>query len=800
VRPLRLAIEGFTAFREPTALDLTGVELFAVTGATGAGKTSIIDALCFALYGCVPRYDDKRLVAPAISQGRNEARVRLDFAVGGATYSAVRVVRRTRGGGATTREATLERTTDGDGAEVMARNERELGDAVESLLGLRYEHFVKCVVLPQGDFARFLHDKAEKRQELLVELLDLGVYERMGRLARERDKGATLSAQALARRLDELAPATALALADATRRAAALTGLRERVDAAAPRLAELEGQAAEASRRASEARDRVRVLEGIEVPAGTAELGRVVARAVEEVQRRRQHETDAEVRTTAAVTAVDALPPRAELEVARRAHADAAEQRDLLDRGQRARADRRGDEVAAATAVAAAQMRMESARAALDRGLAEHRAHAVAADLVAGAPCQVCRQEVMALPDVVVPATLDQARAEHELAQSAVELAVSALSEAVRERERVELRLESVTERLRHLEALLVKYPDRAALERVLDALGEADEALERARTAEAEARRHHEQARTRLDEVRTHEADARSGYDGARDLVAGLAPPAGRAGDLAADWSALAAWAAGEAVVRRRVVDDQSRRARALARSRSELDAELDVEAAELGVAASARPLRDAVVEAHLRAEQEAEALAEKLAEADRLRGQRARLDQAAAVARELGRHLSARGFEKWLLDEALGLLVEGATVVLRDLSRGQYSLTLDERTSNFAVIDHRNADERRPARTLSGGETFLASLALALALADQLALLAARGAARLESIFLDEGFGTLDPDTLDTVAAAIEELGSRDRMVGLISHVPELAERVPVRFEVTKHNSSASIRRIDQ
>ena len=60
------------------------------------------------------------------------------------------------------------------------------------------------------------------------------------------------------------------------------------------------------------------------------------------------------------------------------------------------------------------------------------------------------------------------------------------------------------------------------------------------------------------------------------------------------------------------------------------------------------------------------------------------------------------------------------------------------------------------RSARTLSGGETFLASLALALALADQLALMAGRGGARLESLFLDEGFGTIDPDTLDTVASA--------------------------------------------
>ena len=94
------------------------------------------------------------------------------------------------------------------------------------------------------------------------------------------------------------------------------------------------------------------------------------------------------------------------------------------------------------------------------------------------------------------------------------------------------------------------------------------------------------------------------------------------------------------------------------------------------------------------------------------------------------------------------------------------------------FEVIDHANADERRPVRTLSGGETFLASLSLALALADQVAVLASTGAARLESMFLDEGFGSLDPETLDTVAAALEELGSTGRTLGIVTHVPALAE----------------------
>ena len=79
MRPARLELEGFTSFRERTVVDFEGVELFALSGPTGAGKSSVIDAMIFTLYGTVPRLGDERQVAPVVSQGRTQARVRLDF-------------------------------------------------------------------------------------------------------------------------------------------------------------------------------------------------------------------------------------------------------------------------------------------------------------------------------------------------------------------------------------------------------------------------------------------------------------------------------------------------------------------------------------------------------------------------------------------------------------------------------------------------------------------------------------------------------------------------------------------------
>jgi exonuclease SbcC len=169
----------------------------------------------------------------------------------------------------------------------------------------------------------------------------------------------------------------------------------------------------------------------------------------------------------------------------------------------------------------------------------------------------------------------------------------------------------------------------------------------------------------------------------------------------------------------------------------------------------------------------------------------------EAAAVAGALGLHLKSSGFERWLLEAAFRRLASGATAILNELSSGQYSFEYDDKL-NFEVLDHRNADERRSARTLSGGETFLASLALALTLAEQTAELASEGSSRLESLFLDEGFGTLDDETLEIVANAIEDLGAKGRVVGLVTHQQSLADKIAVQFRVNKGPVTATVEKI--
>jgi DNA repair protein SbcC/Rad50 len=208
-----------------------------------------------------------------------------------------------------------------------------------------------------------------------------------------------------------------------------------------------------------------------------------------------------------------------------------------------------------------------------------------------------------------------------------------------------------------------------------------------------------------------------------------------------------------------------------------------------------SENPTRAAAVAVE-RAEAALRRIEERRADAAKLRAQRVAHEREAQVARTLANHLRANNFERWLLEEALDSLVDGASRILRELSGGQYDLGQDK--GDFFVLDHHDAGLRRAVRTLSGGETFQASLALALALSEQLSGLST-AAASLESIVLDEGFGTLDAATLDTVAATLEALAARgDRMVGVVTHVGALAERIPVRFEIRKDARTAHVERV--
>ncbi|MET7382365.1 SMC family ATPase [Streptomyces sp. NPDC005526] len=154
----------------------------------------------------------------------------------------------------------------------------------------------------------------------------------------------------------------------------------------------------------------------------------------------------------------------------------------------------------------------------------------------------------------------------------------------------------------------------------------------------------------------------------------------------------------------------------------------------------------------------------------------------------------------ESYVLAARLEQVAAAATVRLRRMSSGRYTLVhSDDRAGRgrsglgLHVVDAWTGRERDTA-TLSGGETFFASLALALGLADVVTDEA--GGVRLDTLFIDEGFGSLDDQTLDEVLDVLDSLRERDRSVGIVSHVADLRRRIHAQLEVVKGRSGSSVR----
>jgi DNA repair protein SbcC/Rad50 len=525
----------------------------------------------------------------------------------------------------------------------------------------------------------------------------------------------------------------------------------------------------------------------VRVPDDVAELGERFHAAQTDAARRADHVALA---ATARADA-DKIAGEHEPELLARlldAHERLATERKALARDEKALKAAVTSDERVTTTVEAAHARVEEAAAALHALRVTHSAHALVGELRVDDPCPVCAQNVAALPDVApLPDLHDAEKAATEakrLAGDADKLAKQSAAERAAAARTVEQRRENIA----HLETTVAEHPDLKALQAqdraARDALAAAKaaarherEAIDAARKADAYVK----QLAKQLDDVERH-------YTAQRDPLVALEPPPKSGDDVVASWHALAAWAGEQIAPQRDAAATATKAAESANEARHALAAKLlEAAAAHRLQARNLDELQNAAVRAEAQAQHEVERITEQRARAAELRARVAMLREQQAVAGELGKLLKSDQFIDWLVTEALVTLVNSASTLLGSLSNGAYALRLGD-DNEFEVIDHANADETRSVRTLSGGETFQAALALALALSDQLSSLAADGAPRLEAMFLDEGFGSLDAESLDVVASTIEMLGTSGRMVGIITHVRELAERVPVRFEVRK------------
>lgn len=158
-------------------------------------------------------------------------------------------------------------------------------------------------------------------------------------------------------------------------------------------------------------------------------------------------------------------------------------------------------------------------------------------------------------------------------------------------------------------------------------------------------------------------------------------------------------------------------------------------------------------------------------------------KIEHQESLMADLTQLFRGKRFVEYVAYSKLKYISKAASHRLRDISNGNYGLEIDP-NGKFVVCDYKNGGVKRDAFTLSGGETFLVSLSLSLALSEQVQL---KGTAPLELFFLDEGFGTLDDELLEVVMSSLERIQNKHLTVGIISHVEAVKNRVPIKLIVT-------------
>lgn len=796
MRPLRLLIDGFGSYRGTTELDLSDVDFFVLTGPTGSGKSTVIDALCFALYGRVPRWGTKNEIRNAMAPSTAECRVCLVFEAAGQRYAAARQLRRDARGQVHTKEARLDRLApsvpaDADLTKILeaaveqrAEGPDDVTTGVTELLGIGYEHFTQCVLLPQGRFAEFLQAKPADRQDLLIELLAYAVYEQVGQRARERGRVAAARLAEARNRLAHAPEVTDEDIEAGQRRVADLAGLVDAVDDAVAGMRELREQWTAANRDAKQAKEQLAALTELRTPPEVERIAARLAEADALVDVRETERATAETQEAEAEQAAAALPEPAVLTGWRDDRVRAAQLESTVD-----------ELVAASTQATEAEKASDATVHAREADLAridvENRAAAFAGELRVGAPCPVCRQVVGTMPHHDVGADVAQAREARDAARKGHAAAVRQAADA-------QARLASARQQLAALTERLSGAPSADELANAIGVREAADKALAQARKAARAARTAEDRAKAQRTSLGRTEQDAWARLRASRDRFVALRAPAVDGTDLAAAWRLLVDWAADQRDVLRSRADELAAAETALRDKGRTAAADLTTLLREHGVEITDAAKAPVELATHReRATRDLADLVERRKAAAELAGEVERHREDQQVADLLGQLLRSNQFERWLCAEALDSLVLEASQTLLQLSGGQYELYRGDK-NDLSVVDHNDAGTLRPVHTLSGGETFQASLALALALSRQVVGLSG-GRRDLNSMFLDEGFGTLDEETLDTVAATLERLAQEtDRMVGIVTHVPALAERVPVQFAVRRHGASSTVTRV--
>jgi exonuclease SbcC len=795
MRPLLLEMRGFRSHVSETTFDFTDRNLVAIVGPTGAGKSTILDGISYALYAKTPR--EKRNSSALISTRSKKATLTYRFALGDETFEINRSI---------PAASDDHMVSVGTGEKVVGST--AITTKVEELLGLDFEGFASSVLLAQGRFDLFLKATTKERTGILK-----GIF-RIERIDDLR-KAAVARRDAIDTDLARIEGEFKQIPADAAEHSETK---KKEVVVLEARIAELEKAVPEEKELLD--REKEVVKEKADAETEIATLTKATSRlpSVEDLEALAESEADCIATTSAAAAALESCTKAAEKATAEleklqtkdgdlsRLHSARAKALGIAVRHEEI--ERMGSELQSLKkAVAAANKRVEEAtaretqtkaaveeaRATLEEVKRVHAAHELRSHLAKGEPCPVCEQAVATLPKSKKVAGVAAAEKALIAAEAASDAARSDVVDAKNLAAAEERQLGSTKNA--HASAVKALDEERAALVEIvgkakdplaeiesrLARLEEAAEARESALTSREQAQRALNKCsatKERLDkdrqryssvliEVAVHlKVDAPTIEDPASALITKVVTMSDRALERGGELHAQIEKAA--------TIEKET--GEALARLRVKVGVETSLADSIAEAKTSAGIARHVIADLATKIER-----AKELAENERT------LKARRALFHQLADDLSDRNFVNFLLEDRRRLLSELASERLHEMTK-RYRFSDD---GEFNIVDELEGDVVRGAHTLSGGETFLASLALALGLAET----AARHGGRLQSFFLDEGFDSLDAEMLDQALDGIERIVTPERLIALVSHVPALAARVEDKIVLGKDAEGTTI-----
>ena len=866
MRPIELKMCAFGPYAGAEMVDFsqfgTGC-LFLVTGDTGAGKTSIFDAISFALYGeASGRTRETKGFHSDFAPRSMETVVELKFEHENRIYTARRspayLVPKRDGSGERLHPAWAELERD-DGRSWSSV--REVNQAVRDILGLTAEQYAQVVMIAQGEFQRILLAGSDERRALLSKLFGTEIYRDIEQRLKERNREALAEVNAARQqfsaacsrvlpeeggdgllevrmqspeRADEVIELLTAQIARETEAHAAaeaeLASLNASAGALREELARSDAQNAgvlrlrEVAQRRRTAMERQMEIGRMQAELDDAERAEPL-RAVEERLRRElaertrlegelqaaqlkcaQTEKNRTHASEALAAAEKRLPEREKLNLR-------AEQLNaLLPKFRQARdAASLAERTKAAAARAIAEMRRaEEHYQRLHALYLMDQAGILADGLRAGEACPVCGSTEHPCP---------AAHIEHAPDKGLVDAAAEQQSASARNAEAASAASASAQEKLAAiLEALGGDAPENLA-QREQDLRRECEDCraeAERIRSEHAaadaaakKAEREHSAADAHLDALNSALQQRSASAEEAGNLFKNGLGDSGFGDEQS--WRAALRTDAQRRMLRKEIEDWRSE-CQALAAQQADLQQmwgdKQSVDVGALQSVLSEQEQRIAALDAREhallnRCEQNRAALAAIRSCAKRLN--RAQEDYGnvnvlyQTAAGQLG-GANKLPFENYILQYYFSRVIAAANLRLERMSDGRYLLrgkieSVGNAKSGLGlrVLDA-NTNQEREVSSLSGGETFVASLSLALGFAD--VVQAESGSVRVDAMFIDEGFGSLDEDTLRRALTTLENLTGGDRLVGVISHVAELRDYIEPRIAVEKTMRGSRVR----